>query len=67
LFLSSFNNPNLVRSNSKAGQGGILRSPMPGRVVKLSVGDGDKVTRGQTLLVLEAMKMEHDITAQCDG
>ena len=56
-----------MRSNSKAGQGGILRSPMPGRVVKLSVGDGDKVTRGQTLLVLEAMKMEHDITAQCDG
>lgn len=54
-------------SKGKAGQGGILRSPMPGRVVKLSVGDGDKVTRGQTLLVLEAMKMEHVITAQCDG
>ena len=66
-FQSFFNNPDLVRSNSKVGQGGILRSPMPGRVVKLSVADGDKVTRGQTLLVLEAMKMEHVITAQCDG
>ena len=46
---------------------GDLRSPMPGRVVTVEVAAGDRVTRGQTLMTLEAMKMEHDITAPFDG
>jgi biotin carboxyl carrier protein len=40
---------------------------MPGAVVTVDVADGDRVTKGQTLLVVEAMKMEHPITAPSDG
>ncbi|MGE4220057.1 MAG: acetyl-CoA carboxylase biotin carboxylase subunit [Alphaproteobacteria bacterium] len=47
--------------------GGRLTAPMPGRVIAVSVQAGDRVRRGQTLLVLEAMKMEHGIAAPGDG
>ncbi len=40
---------------------------MPGRVIKLFVEAGAKVKKGQPLLILEAMKMEHTITAPADG
>ncbi|THD58541.1 biotin carboxylase N-terminal domain-containing protein [Phenylobacterium sp.] len=46
---------------------GQIRSPMPGKVTGLSVKAGDKVTKGQGLLTLEAMKMEHALTAPFDG
>jgi 3-methylcrotonyl-CoA carboxylase alpha subunit len=49
-----------------ASDGAVL-SPMPGRVVTVSVAEGDVVTKGQKLLVLEAMKMEHGLTAPFDG
>jgi biotin carboxyl carrier protein len=40
---------------------------MPGKVVALAVAVGDKVTKGQPLLTLEAMKMEHALAAPFDG
>jgi 3-methylcrotonyl-CoA carboxylase alpha subunit len=40
---------------------------MPGRVVELKVATGQRVERGQPLLILEAMKMEHTLTAPADG
>jgi 3-methylcrotonyl-CoA carboxylase alpha subunit len=46
---------------------GSLAAPMPGRIVKLMVEPGAKVTKGQALLILEAMKMEHTIVAPADG
>ena len=46
---------------------GLLKSSMPGRVIKILVGEGDGVTRGQPVLVLEAMKMENELKAPCDG
>jgi 3-methylcrotonyl-CoA carboxylase alpha subunit len=46
---------------------GNLRAPMPGKVITLHVSAGAKVTRGQALLVMEAMKMEHTIHAPADG
>ena len=49
-----------------AGDGAIL-SPMPGKVIAVEVAAGDKVTKGQKLLTLEAMKMEHSLTAPFDG
>lgn len=44
-----------------------VRPAMPGRVVRLAVAAGDRVKRGQTLVVLEAMKMQNEIPAPGDG
>jgi 3-methylcrotonyl-CoA carboxylase alpha subunit len=49
-----------------AGDGTIL-SPMPGRIIAVDVAAGDAVTKGQKLVTLEAMKMEHSLTAPFDG
>jgi len=46
---------------------GQLTAPMPGRIVQLYIEPGRKVKRGEVLLVLEAMKMEHNILAPADG
>lgn len=46
---------------------GGLRSPMPGRIVAVHVAAGDRVKRGAPLLAVEAMKMEHALTAPADG
>jgi 3-methylcrotonyl-CoA carboxylase alpha subunit len=46
---------------------GSLAAPMPGKVIKLLVEAGAKVKKGDSLLILEAMKMEHTITAPADG
>jgi 3-methylcrotonyl-CoA carboxylase alpha subunit len=49
-----------------ASDGG-LRAPMPGRIVAAPAKAGDVVTKGQPIVVLEAMKMEHALTAPFDG
>ena len=46
---------------------GTILSPMPGRIIAVEVAAGDTVTKGQKLLTLEAMKMEHSLTAPFDG
>ncbi|MFA6219755.1 MAG: biotin carboxylase N-terminal domain-containing protein [Erythrobacter sp.] len=46
---------------------GDIIAPMPGKVIAVDVADGDAVTAGQRLVVLEAMKMEHALTAPFDG
>jgi acetyl/propionyl-CoA carboxylase alpha subunit len=46
---------------------GSLHAPMPGRIVKVLVGEGEDVTDGQVVIVLEAMKMEHSLRAPYDG
>jgi len=50
-----------------AGAGGPVRSPMPGTVTVVEVADGQPVTAGDRLVVVEAMKMEHVLTAPVDG
>ena len=47
--------------------GGGLTAPMPGKVINIQVNVGDKVEQGQVLVVMEAMKMEHSITASTGG
>lgn len=47
--------------------GGAVVAPMPGTVLSVAVEVGASVTKGQTLLVLEAMKMENEIQAPADG
>ncbi len=49
-----------------AGDGAIL-APMPGKVTSVDVSTGQKVVKGQKLLTLEAMKMEHGLVAPFDG
>ena len=44
-----------------------IRAPIPGKVVGVAVESGAEVTAGQSLLVLEAMKMENQIVAEADG
>lgn len=46
---------------------GSLLAPMPGSVIRIAVAEGDQVTAGQPLLWLEAMKMEHTVSAPADG
>ena len=47
--------------------GTTITSPMPGTILDVKVNVGDKVKFGQTLAILEAMKMENDIPATADG
>ena len=46
---------------------GVVRAPMPGRIVEVAVSQGEAVQAGQRLLVLEAMKMEHALTTPTSG
>ncbi|PZO02053.1 MAG: methylcrotonoyl-CoA carboxylase [Alphaproteobacteria bacterium] len=50
-----------------AASDGSLRAPMPGKIVATPMKTGDAVTRGQPVVVLEAMKMEHALVAPFDG
>jgi 3-methylcrotonyl-CoA carboxylase alpha subunit len=59
-------NPFLQQSDH-AANAGRLTAPMPGKVVSFAVKSGDLVKAGQTLAVMEAMKMEHTIAAPKDG
>ena len=49
------------------GAGEVVSAPMPGSIIKVNVSAGQAVKAGDVLVVLEAMKMENDITAPKDG
>ncbi len=55
------------RPGAAGGGDGIVRSPMPGTVLLVKVAAGDQVSEGQPLVVVEAMKMEHTVTAPVQG
>ncbi len=57
----------LAHAGQGVVEGGRLSAPMPGKVIGLLVRAGQSVTRGQPLAVIEAMKMEHTLTAPRDG
>ncbi len=50
-----------------AGGGGLVRAPMHGKVLAVLVEQGAQVARGQRVAIIEAMKMEHTLTAPIDG
>ncbi len=58
--------PPAAAEAESTGSGAVL-SPMPGRIVSVLVTAGDAVVKGQSLVTLEAMKMEHTLTAPFDG
>ena len=57
----------LAHAGESHTEGGRLTAPMPGKILSFSVKAGDKVSKGQPLAVMEAMKMEHTIAAPADG
>ncbi|OZI21194.1 3-methylcrotonyl-CoA carboxylase [Bordetella genomosp. 9] len=58
----------LARAGQDHGEhGGDMSAPMPGKIISIGVSAGDTVSKGQALLVMEAMKMEHTIAAAADG
>ena len=60
--------PRVGHVGASAGHSdGAIVAPMPGRVIALMVEKGDRVTRGQPLVVIEAMKMEQTLSAPFDG
>jgi propionyl-CoA carboxylase alpha chain len=52
---------------ARAAESGSLMAPMPGSVTRIAAAPGERVSAGQIVLVLEAMKMEHQIAAPADG
>ncbi len=54
-------------TSSSVTSEGSLTSPMPGKVLTVMASEGESVSEGQALLILEAMKMEHRICAPRDG
>ncbi len=54
-------------AKSGPGAGAPVKAPLPGVVTKILVEAGQSVKKGETVLVLEAMKMENNITAEADG
>jgi len=57
----------LAGRDDEASAAGRLTAPMPGKIVQVLAQAGDRVKRGQPILILEAMKMEHTIAAPADG
>ena len=60
----------VARPSASSGTGGAgtgLKSPLPGVILELKVKEGDSVKMGQTVIILEAMKMENNVDADRDG
>lgn len=55
------------QKSQAAASGARIKPPMPGRIVSIEAKVGERVKRGQGLLVLEAMKMQNEVTAPVEG
>lgn len=59
--------PVVQRPAASPGKKDSVKSPLPGVILEIRVKDGDTVKKGQTIIILEAMKMENNINANKDG
>ena len=59
--------PSLPHTSTDGNVVGALTAPMPGKILSVEVNRGDRVSRGQTLVILEAMKMKNAIKSPYDG
>jgi 3-methylcrotonyl-CoA carboxylase alpha subunit len=57
----------MAHAGEHEAAGGRLTAPMPGKVVAVIARDGQTVKKGEPLVIMEAMKMEHTIAAPSDG
>jgi 3-methylcrotonyl-CoA carboxylase alpha subunit len=62
-----FNEPQSLAAGSGSAADGAIRAPMPGKIIALQVTAGATVVKGQPLITVEAMKMEHTLTAPFEG
>ena len=63
----AFNEPQSLAVSGGATTEGAIRAPMPGRIIAVQIADGALAVKGQALVTMEAMKMEHTLTAPFDG
>jgi len=59
--------PSTAASPASSEEGTPVVPSMPGRVIEVKVSEGERVAKGQTLLILEAMKMRGEVTSPADG
>lgn len=69
---SAITNTNVILEDNpypipQKGEGEVIASPMPGKILAVKVSKGQTVRKGDVLFVLEAMKMENEIIASTDG
>lgn len=57
----------LEEASGGAGGGGAVKAPMPGRIVKALVAEGDEVAAGAPVIIVEAMKMENEVLSEGTG
>jgi 3-methylcrotonyl-CoA carboxylase alpha subunit len=62
----AYNDP-MAHAGEAEAEGGRLTAPMPGKVVAVLAAKGQEVKKGDALVIMEAMKMEHTIAAPHDG
>jgi len=63
----TFTDPILTAKAAGPASSGTITSPLPGRIVAVHVRPGDRVAKGQSLVTVEAMKIEHALRAPCGG
>jgi len=56
-----------VSQSEASGGDGVVRAPMPGKVVEVLAKSGEQVTKGQAVVVIEAMKMQNELASEIDG
>lgn len=61
------NNAQAQENNTITSKGNSFNSPLPGSVLKVNVSAGQKVKKGEVILVIESMKMENDVCIDKDG
>lgn len=59
--------PVVARPAAPSGSKSAVKSPLPGVILDIKIKEGDTVKKGQTIIILEAMKMENNINANKDG
>jgi biotin carboxyl carrier protein len=59
--------PKTQKAEPVIGEGELMTAPMPGTILDILVTEGQRVSKGDTVIILEAMKMENEIAAAADG
>ena len=65
--LFSYIRTRIIATDATKVSGNQIKAPMPGKIVDIFLQEGDLVNTGEPILTLEAMKMQNEITADCDG